>query len=504
MATKRYKRHKNITDEPIEVTNESLEELFASSGDEITVEEIDELQDMLLLDIEQGKVEEPRNIDFNPTKRQFDAYQLIFKPEIEEVVFGGGAGGSKTHLGCAVSIIIALEYRGARLLIGRESYTDLIQSTLVTFFEVCNQFGLVAGTDYIYNQQKATIIFKKTGSVILLKELRYYPKDPLFDRFGSFEFTFQFLDEAQQIREKAKQVLKTRLRWKLAEFGLTPTQLMTCNPSKGFLYTDFYKPWKENTLPPHRAFVQSLASDNPYIDPSYIANLEKADKNTQERLLYGNWEYDDDPATMIEYDAINDLFTNNVAELPHDETFKRSDMYMIIDVARKGKDKTVVKIFYKMQCIAIYTYAKNKIDTLAEDVKKLEQRYKVPRSHVAVDEGGVGGGLVDLLRGCVGFISQAPAFDKGYENLKTQCQYKLADIVNDRKMGVTCTDPEIRDQIIKELEVLKIADMDSDKKFKTIPKKKMKALLGGESPDYLDTLTMRMVFEVRPAVTLDF
>lgn len=500
--TTRYKKHKNITDEPIELSVSEIEAMLSNYDDDMTVDDLDELQTLMLDEI--ARREPPkRSIKFTPTKKQREAYDAIINPEIEEVVFGGGAGGAKTDLGCAVSLVIASNYQGARILIGRESYTDLIHSTLVTFWEVCKRFGLQSGKDFVYNQQKAMIVFKATGSVILLKELRYYPKDPLFDRLGSFEFTFAFLDEAQQIREKAKQVVKTRIRWKLKEFGLTPTILMTCNPSKGWLYSDYYKPWRDGTLLSYRAFIQSLASDNPFIDPSYIANLKKADPHTQERLLHGNWEYDDDPATMIEYDAINDLFTNKVATMPTDESFKRTDMYMIIDVARKGKDKTVIWVFYKMQCIAIYVYAKNLIDVLAEDVKDLEKKYRVPRSHVVVDEGGVGGGLVDLLRGCVGFIAQNPAYDKGYFNLKTQCQYKLAEVVNAREMGVTCDDPELRDIIIAELEQLKTVDADKDGKLKTVPKDKIKDLLG-RSPDHLDVATMRMVFEVRPPVTLDF
>jgi hypothetical protein len=37
----------------------------------------------------------------------------------------------------------------------------------------------------------------------------------------------------------------------------------------------------------------------------------RADKVTKERLLNGNWEYDDDPTKLYQYDDINDLFTNS-------------------------------------------------------------------------------------------------------------------------------------------------------------------------------------------------
>jgi len=477
---------------------------FIDRPDEDSQEAIGEVKDMFLGSLEEK--EDPRKLSFRPTVKQELAFDAIFNPEIEEVVFGGGAGGAKTYLGCATIILMAQKYTGIRLLIGRESYTDLVGSTLVTFFDVCKDWGLLPDRDYVYNQQKATITFVKTGSVVNLKELRYYPKDPNFDRLGSFEYTFVFLDEAQQIRGKAIEVLSTRIRYKVSENGLTPTMLMTCNPTKGYLYTEFYKPWKDGTLKAHRLFIQALASDNKYIDPTYIDKLKRRDKATQERLLYGNWEYDDDPTVMVDYDAILDLFSNKVAVMPKftDEKFKRTDMYIITDVARFGKDRIVIFVFYKYQVVAIYTISHG-MDTkeLATELEKLEKEWRVPRSHTLVDGGGVGGGVVDNLYGCVEFTSGSSAYDPGYDNLKTECAYKFAEFANAREIGITCDDVEIRDLIIEEIEVLKTRDADKDtNKLKIIDKPKMKDLLG-RSPDFLDTLIMRMWYEVRFKVELD-
>lgn len=472
--------------------------------DSIWDAKIDGMIEDMFAGIDRKKVK--RKIVFTPTIKQELAYQAIFDPRYEEIVFGGGAGGAKTYLGCASIIIMAQKFSGIRLLIGRESYSDLVGSTLVTFFDVCKDWGLLPGRDFIYNQQSKTITFLKTGSVVTLKELRYYPKDPNFDRLGSFEYTFVFLDEAQQIRGKAIEVLSTRIRYKVSENGLTPTMLMTCNPTKGYLYVEFYKPWREGSMKDHRIFIQALASENKYIDPTYIDKLKRRDKATQERLLYGNWEYDDDPTVMIEYDAITDLFSNNVATMPErtDKAFKRGDMYMTVDVARFGKDRIVIKIWYKLQVIAIYTISFGMSTTdLANEIKKLEEEYAIPRSNVIVDGGGVGGGVVDNLYGCVEFISGSSAFDPGYENLKTECAYKLAELANAREMGITCDEVEIRDLIIEEIEVLKTRDADKDtNKLKIITKPDMKSLLG-RSPDFLDTLIMRMWSEVRHKVILD-
>ena len=101
------------------------------------------------------------------------------------------------------------------------------------------------------------------------------------------------------------------------------------------LYRIFYKPWKEENMPLEYAFIQSLYSDNPYTAETYGRQLnEITDKEQRERLMFGNWEYDDDPSALIGYDAILDLFSN-----PHPVS---AEDFITADIARFGKDRTVI------------------------------------------------------------------------------------------------------------------------------------------------------------------
>jgi phage terminase large subunit len=79
--------------------------------------------------------------------------------------------------------------------------------------------GLKAETHYRYNQQSNTISFPN-GSQILLKDLFLYPSDPNFDELGSLEITDAFIDECNQTVEKAFNVVKSRIRYKLDENNL--------------------------------------------------------------------------------------------------------------------------------------------------------------------------------------------------------------------------------------------------------------------------------------------
>ena len=153
----------------------------------------------------------------------------------EVVLFGGAAGGAKSFTGCAWQIQRRLKYPKTRGLIGRSKLDTLKKTTLKTFFEVAQLFGLRANEHYQFNAQSNVITFYN-GSEIILKDLFSYPSDPSFDSLGSLEITDAFIDECSQVSKKAVDIVRSRIRYKLREFDLSPKTLLTCNPSKGWLY----------------------------------------------------------------------------------------------------------------------------------------------------------------------------------------------------------------------------------------------------------------------------
>lgn len=61
-----------------------------------------------------------------------------------------------------------------------------------------------------------------------------------------------------------------------------------------------------------RCFIPALVSDNTLIPKrdreEYIGNLLKSDKVTIERMLYGNFDYDDTPNRLFDYDDMLNMF----------------------------------------------------------------------------------------------------------------------------------------------------------------------------------------------------
>lgn len=423
-------------------------------------------------------------------RKQTQALDLLEDNITEEVVYGGAAGGGKSILGCYFVIKQALKYPETRWVIGRESLTNLKETTLISFFKVCKMQGLAANVHFKYYDNPKNYISFPNGSIILLKDLGYYPADPEFDELGSLEITGSFIDEAPQIKVKAKNIVKSRQRHLISHYGLKPKSLYGCNPSKGWLYTEFYKPFKDGTLPDDKAFVQAFVADNPDIDQTYKANLTKLPQNVKERLLFGNWEYDDDPSVLCDYDAIVDCFTNTHV--------KSGDRAISADLAMQGRDRFVAGSWDGLRCRIDLDKEQATGKSIETDLKNLMQTKSIGRSQTVADSDGLGAYLESYLTGIKEFHGGATAIDKDeYFNLKSQCGYELAAKINSREIFIQCTS-EQKQIIIEELGVLKADNVNADeRKKKIISKDKMKELLG-HSPDYLDMLLMRMFFLVKP------
>lgn len=430
------------------------------------------------------------------SKKQTIALDYLEDDSTKEIGYGGGAGGGKSILGCYWQIKKRLKYPNTRGLIGRASLKTLKQTTLQSFFAVAQIQGLKSGTHYKYNAQSNEIHFPNK-SMIYLKDLFLYPSDPNFDELGSLEITDAFIDESAQISKKAFDIVGSRIRYQLDENGLIPKILWTSNPSKNWNYSEFYKPHKNDELLHYRKFVQSLVTDNPFISQHYIDNLNKLPLIDRERLLYGNWEYDDDPARLMEYDKIINIFSNNFV--------KSGSRYITADIARFGSDKAVIMVWEGYRVIKIISIDKCSITELADRIKKLAYEYSVAINNIVCDEDGVGGGVVDILK-CKGFTNNAKPFEENnavvqYTNLKSQCYFHLSYIVNKDELFITET--EYKETIIQELEQVKRHNVDKDGKLAIIPKEKVKELLG-RSPDFSDALMMRMYFDLKPQKEIFF
>lgn len=442
---------------------------------------------------------------------------------VVEELYGGAAGGGKSWVGCQLLIMSCFIYEGSRWLMGRAKLKTLKRTTLVTFFKVCSEWGLKRNVHFKFNENDHIIRFKN-GSEILLQDLFTYPSDPNYDGLGSLEITGAFIDEVPQVAQRAVEIVSSRCRHDLKKWcecgqlneknevlekdpqgdaikwkckrcgiiteGLKPRLLMSCNPSRGWIFSAWYDKHRRGILEAHRRFIPAFVTDNHKLPKSYIDNLNRMNKLDRERLKNGNWEYSDF-TSLFEYDQIQSFLVSS-----EKKRFERC--FISCDVARKGKDSAVIMVMNEDKVIIEILEFKGAIKTtdLAKQIKKLQKKYEVDEYDIAIDSDGVGGGVADHFENCYEVINNGRPIDgENYVNLKTQLYYQLATEINSGELklakGVISDDQSLR--IAEELEVIKREKIDQDSKLAITSKQQIKAMLN-RSPDLSDALAYLMVF----------
>ena len=423
-------------------------------------------------------------------EKQEHALRLLTDYEHTEILYGGAAGGAKTWTGAAWLLFSCLCYAETKWFIGRATLTEITKSTWVTFQRVAKCYGLFLGEHYKFNAKDNYISFAN-GSRIDFLDLRYMPGDPMYERYGSQEYTGGWIEEGGEVNFGAYDTLRTRVgRWLNRESGLRRKLFVTCNPKKNWMYQIFYKPWKAGTLLSHMAYIACLVQENPFIDPDYIEGLRStADKVKYERLFKGNWEYDDNPNALCSHDAILEIFGSKIS-------IRTGTNYLTGDIARFGADHARIAVWDGWTIIDYRDFPVSKTTDIQTYIDRCQRKYRIPNRRCIVDEDGVGGGVVDNCD-IQGFVNNSsPLNGENYQNLQVQCGYKLAEHINNGDVGVIdgiFSEQQI-EEIVNELEQLQTWNVDNDGKLMLKPKAEIKADLG-RSPDYRDMFLMRSWFD---------
>jgi len=203
-------------------------------------------------------------------------------------------------------------------------------------------------------------------------------------------------------------------------------------------------------------------------------------------------EQSEDEGQLIMNESIIKLFSNT-----HIESGVK---YITADIARLGKDKTVIFVWDGWRVIEIKEMLVSKVNESVDAINTLATAYNVNRSNIIVDEDGVGGGVKDYLN-CLGFVNNSKPVkyrnkEENFVNLKTQCYYKLAEIINRNEIYVNCNESQER-MLTEELEMVRLAKEVDAQKIALKNKDEIKKIIG-RSPDYSDGLMLRVWFELKP------
>ena len=249
------------------------------------------------------------------------------------------------------------------------------------------------------------------------------------------------------------------------------------------------------------------------VNPEYLANLLSQDDSIKAQLLDGNWKVRQDNLSLFDFNSINDIDSNFVS--PSD------DKYITCDAARFGRDLCVIMVWKGWEVVQTIVMKQSDVHDIVKAVEDSRKKFLVQKSNVLIDQDGVGAGTVRLggYRGFSGgdIPKKIQGLKESYKNLKTQCFYYLAEHrvnIGDIKIninneccivdGVRSTKVkmgnkvmDIKELIRDDLRCIKRANVDMDGKKQINTKEEQKIILG-RSPDFADTLMMRVYFDLIP------
>lgn len=440
---------------------------------------------------------------------------------VDDVVFGGGAGGGKSVWGCSMCTLDAMRWPGTRYFIGRNELKALMKTSFITLTqEVFPRMGLVRDYHWKFDGKYSVVYLRQAPgmewSTIDMLDLAYQPADPIYDRLGSTPYTRGFIEEASEVAFKAYDVVRSRTgRWKNKELGIKGKLGVTLNPSEEWPYRLFYDPWKKagRPLDPNKplismrgvlngeevvrtfVFIPVLAQENPGQTRDYLVNLATiSDQSIKARLAEGDWEYSNAADVLFPTQKIADLFTNA-------PTWS-NDKYMIVDSARLGGDKIVRSFFRGWDLYDVKWDILKRTNETVETVRNDLVTEGIPRDHCLIDDPG--GGVIDNIDGVIPFVGASVPFGKigemevreQYINLRAQCVYYASDMMRSTKASMSCNDLEVREFLASELKHFKKRDNGKEGKRKVTKKEDIKDALG-HSPDFADTYWMRSYFDLR-------
>jgi len=254
--------------------------------------------------------------------------------------------------------------------------------------------------------------------------------------------------------------------------------------------------------------------DNPHIPVDEIKKAKEeldADTFRQEFLA----EYVDNAGALFKYDALVDVFTNTIN--------KSNKKYLIVDIADDGSDKTKFSFWEGLEEYRRESFTRLNTESIIDKIREYAADQRIPFSNIAVDAIGVGAGVASssMLDGIIGYKSSysaiktdqnivrlpnmgylpnAEALTSDYRNLRSQCVFTLADLVNNHKIA-SRVQAQDKEAIIEELSNYQDVSK-GDGKRQASAKEDVKNAIG-HSPDDSDTWIMRMYFQVKERMVPD-
>lgn len=238
--------------------------------------------------------------------------KFIDADEIEQL-YGGAKRGGKSVALCQKMVLLSVLFPGNRILLARADMTDLKDTTLKTFWQVCppeliakhhmgdREIFIKTGTKHM-----STIIYRGLGDIHDVEKSK------------GIDLGALAVDEPSEVAFEAWMMLRSQLNWKLPN-GMRPPymSMLASNPEPGWVKERYIDPG----VVAGRIFIPSLPRQNPGLPPGWEDDL-RANYPAEwvEKYLNGSWDISegmvftewDDIINTVEEDQLTSAYLQSL------------------------------------------------------------------------------------------------------------------------------------------------------------------------------------------------
>lgn len=255
-------------------------------------------------------------------------------------------------------------------------------------------------------------------------------------------------------------------------------------------------------------FIKGDLAENPILlknDPSYIGSISMGGIEATARNIEGNWDTAEDGEEMVTSEDMAMMFD------PFRTPATNGVKYLSIDVALQGLDRFVATLWDGDHIEDIFVKDKLDADEAKLFVKSIASEYGVREDNICYDNVGNGQVLTCLKRAFpINAMANPVGTEVAYFNLKSQILYDFGRALIEGK--ITCSQRAAnkefnygsgsKKQKIKYSEILQterraLKQVESAGKTKMLNKPEMKKILGGISPDFIESVAYKRVFNLQ-------
>jgi hypothetical protein len=235
-----------------------------------------------------------------PNARQAIAHSI----EVDELLYGGAAGGGKTDYLIAEVLAVLMEFPGANGALFRRTHPQLSELGGIEQ-RLLDRLPRAIGS---YNASKYVWTFRN-GSRL---RLAHCNTDKDVTKYQGAEWAIVGFDQLEQFTEFQYRYLLHRLRVsgdlaaRMEAAGYVPKAISSANPGgvgHGWVKRRFIDPFPagdgtafrpapdpvDDPNPGTRSFVMATVDDNPDVDPTYAARLDRLPEDDRRAMRFGDW-----------------------------------------------------------------------------------------------------------------------------------------------------------------------------------------------------------------------